>query len=232
VPVLESLARVLQLTEDQRAYMYELAGASTASTTSRRRARQRIKPFMQRVLDHITDTPAIVMTPTHDILAWNSLGAALMIDFGEIPERERNFLRLIFTDPRMRALYPDWEGLARSVVSYIRMEAARKPDDPALAELVGELSIRDPQFRQWWAGTHVAFKRRGTRTYDHPVVGEITLDWDALTSDAEPDQQLIIYTAEPGSRSEEALAELAAWAARKRQKRGREGAATRVRGVR
>lgn len=210
-PVLESLARVLQLTDDQRTYMYELVGTSAASAKSRRRARQKIKPFMQRVLDQLTGTPAIVMTPTHDILAWNALASALMIDFGEVPERERNFMRLLFTDPRMRSLYPDWEGLARAVVSYVRMEAARKPDDPALAELVGELSIKDPQFRQWWAGTQVASKRRGTRTYDHPIVGEITLDWDALTSDAEPDQQLIIYTAEPGSSSEEALRKLAAW---------------------
>ena len=146
---------------------------------------------MQRILDHITDTPAIVMTPIHDILAWNPLAAALMIDFSEVPERQRNFLRLIFTDARMRALYPDWEGLARAVISYIRMEAARKPDDPRLAELVGDLSIRDPQFRQWWASTAVAFKRRGTRTYNHPIVGVITLDWDTLTSDAEPEQQLI-----------------------------------------
>jgi transcriptional regulator with XRE-family HTH domain len=210
-PVLASLARVLRLDDDQRTYLYEVAG--TASARSRRRAAQRIKPHMQRVLDHITDTPAIVMTPTHDILAWNPLAAALMVDFDEIPERERNFIRLLFTDPRMRSLYPDWEGLARSVVSYIRMEAARKPDDPRLAELVGDLSIRDEQFRQWWAGTHVAVKRRGTRTYNHPVVGEITLDWNPLTSDADPDQQLIIYTAEPGSRSEQALHELAAWAA-------------------
>jgi MmyB-like transcription regulator ligand binding domain len=136
-----------------------------------------------------------------------------MIDFGEVAERERNFLRLLFTDPRMRTLYPDWEGLARAVVAYIRMEAARKPDDPRLAELVGDLSIRDPQFRLWWAGTHVAVKRRGTRTYNHPVVGELTLDWDGLTSDAEPDQQVIIFTAEPGSASERALRDLAAWAA-------------------
>jgi hypothetical protein len=93
------------------------------------------------------------------------------------------------------------------------MEAARKPDDPRLAELVGELSIRDEQFRQWWAGTPVAVKRRGTRTYNHPVVGEITLDWDPLTSGADSDQQLIVYTSEPGFRSEQALRELAAWAA-------------------
>jgi len=212
-PVLASLARVLRLDDDQRTYLYEVAGTTAAAAKSRRRAPQKIKPHMQRVLDHITDTPAIVMTPTHDILAWNPLAAALMVDFGTIPERERNFMRLLFTDPRMRSLYPDWEGLARSVVSYIRMEAARKPDDPRLAELVGDLSIRDEQFRQWWAGTHVAVKRRGTRTYNHPVVDEITLDWDPLTSDADPDQQLIVYTAEQGSRSEQALRELAAWAA-------------------
>src|ERR671930_1530908 len=146
-PVLASLARVLRLDDDQRTYMYELAGTPAKS---RRRAPQKVKPYLQRVLDRV-DAPAIVMTPTHDILAWNSLAAALMVDFGEIPERERNFMRLLFTDPRMRSLYPDWKGLARSVVSYIRMEAARKPDDPRLAELVGELSIRDEQFRQWWA---------------------------------------------------------------------------------
>jgi transcriptional regulator with XRE-family HTH domain len=177
-PVLASLARVLRLDDDQRTYMYELAGTPAKS---RRRAPQKVK---------------------------------LMVDFAEIPERERNFMRLLFTDPRMRSLYPEWEELARSVVSYIRMEAARKPDDPRLAELVGDLSIRDAQFRQWWAGTHVAVKRRGTRTYDHPVVGEITLEWDALTSDAEPDQQLIVYTPEPGSRSEAALHELKEWAAK------------------
>src|SRR5882724_11138615 len=158
-PVLASLARVLRLHDNQRTYLYEVAGTTAAAAKSRRRAPQKIKPHMQRVLDHITDTPAIVMTPTHDILAWNPLAAALMVDFGTIPERERNFMRLLFTDPRMRSLYPDWEGLARSVVSYIRMEAARKPDDPRLAELVGDLSIRDEQFRQWWAGTHVAVKR-------------------------------------------------------------------------
>jgi transcriptional regulator with XRE-family HTH domain len=208
-PVLASLARVLRLDDDQRVYMSELAGSPARS---RRRAPQKVKPYLQRILDLI-DAPAIVMTPTHDVLAWNPLAAALMVDFGAVPEAERNFVRLLFTDPRLRSLYPEWEELARAVVSYLRMEAARKPDDPRLARLVGDLSIRDAQFRQWWAGTDVAVKRRGTRRYAHPIVGEITLEWDALTSDAEPDQQLVVYTAEPGSPSEQALRALAAWAA-------------------
>ena len=137
-PVLASLARVLRLTDDQRAYMNELAGTPARS---RRRTPQKAKPYLRRILDHL-DTPAIVMTPTHDILAWNPLAAALMLEFAEVPERDRNFVRLLFTDPRMRSLYPEWEELARSVVSYLRMEAARKPDDPRLAELVGDLSIQ------------------------------------------------------------------------------------------
>jgi transcriptional regulator with XRE-family HTH domain len=122
-PVLASLARVLRLDDDQRTYMNELAGTPAKS---RRRAPQKVKPYLQRVLDHV-DAPAIVMTPTHDILAWNPLAAALMVDFGEISERDRNFMRLLFTDPRMRSLYPEWEELARAVVSYMRMEAAGSP---------------------------------------------------------------------------------------------------------
>ena len=157
-PVLASLARVLRLDDDQRTYMYELAGTPAKS---RRRAPQKVKPYLQRLLDRI-DAPAIVMTPTHDILAWNPLAAALMIDFAEIPERERNFMRLLFTDPRMRSLYPEWEELARSVVSYIRMEAARKPDDPRLAELVGDLSIRDAPVPPM-VGRHT--RRRQTTRY-------------------------------------------------------------------
>src|SRR3954468_20145699 len=81
----------------------EFAGTSATTAKSRRRARQKIKPFMQRVLAQLTDTPAIVMTPTHDVLAWNPLAAALMVDFGEVPKRERNFMRLLFTDARMRS---------------------------------------------------------------------------------------------------------------------------------
>lgn len=206
--VLASLARVFRLDDDQRAYLYELAGKKPGSR-SRRTTRRKVRPNLQRLLEQLTDTPAMVVTSIMDILAWNPLAAALMIDFGQVPERERNFLRLIFTDPRMRSLYPDWEGLARATVAYVRMEAAQRPDDLRLATLVGELSVQDAQFRRWWAGHHVALKRRGARTFDHPVVGETTLDWDSLTYDADPEQQLIVYTAAAGSPSEQALRKLA-----------------------
>jgi transcriptional regulator with XRE-family HTH domain len=207
--VLAALARTLLLNEDQRAYMYELAGQHPSRP--RRRARRTARPYMQRLLDHITDAPAMVSTRALDVLAWNPLAAALILDFAEVPEKERNFMRLLFTHPPMRRLYVDWEEVARGCVAYLRMEAAHDPEDRRLASVVGELSIRDPQFRQWWAGHHVAIKRRGARRFRHPVAGRLTLDWDTLTSDADPDQHIIIYTAEPGSASADALRFLASW---------------------
>src|SRR3954467_2597570 len=105
-----------------------------------------------------------------------------MVDFGEIPERERNFMRLLFTDPRMRSLYPEWEELARAVVSYMRMEAARKPDDPRLAELGGDLSIRDapvPPMVGWHPRRHQAPRHPQVhppdRRRDHARVGRAHL---------------------------------------------------------
>ena len=98
-------------------------------------------------------------------------------------------------------------------VGFLRMEAAKNPDDPRLAALVGELSVQDPQFRQWWAAQHVASKRFGRKTFVHPVAGRLVLDWDTLVCATDPEQQLIVWTAEPGTPSHEALRFLASWTA-------------------
>jgi transcriptional regulator with XRE-family HTH domain len=209
--VLAALARTLKLNADQRAYLYELAGKQPSHPRSHTPLKAR--PFMLRVLDQLTDAPAMVASRICDVLAWNQLAAALIMDFSQIPESQRNYVRLLFTHPAMRDLYTDWEGVAKSSVAYLRMEAAHDPDDTRLAALVGELSVRDPQFRQWWAGHHVAIKRRGTRTFRHPIVGEMTLNWDTMTSDADPDQHIIVYTADPGTAPHRALRILASWAA-------------------
>lgn len=205
--VLAALGRTLRLDDDQLAYLRELARKHPSGP--RPLTPQKVRPYMQRLLDHISDTPAMVANRALDVLAWNPLAAALIIDFSQIPENERNYVRLIFTHPAMRRLYRDWAGVAAASVAFLRMEAAHDPDDPRLAALVGELSARDSQFCEWWAGHHVAIKRRGSRTFQHPVVGEITLDWDTLTSDAEPGQHIIIYTAEPDTPSDRALRALA-----------------------
>ncbi|MBE9373753.1 helix-turn-helix domain-containing protein [Saccharopolyspora sp. HNM0983] len=213
--VLGALARVLHLDDDQRDYLSELAGKE--AVRPRRRTRQTVRVPLQRLLDDLRFTPAFVLGRRMDVLAWNPLAAALVTDFGQIPARNRNYVRLLFTDPAMRRLYADWETVAHTCVALLRREAARCPDDPQLAELVGELSVRDADFRQWWAAHHVANQRIGTKTLHHPVVGDLTLDWDTLTSATDPDQQLITWSAEPGTPAHDRLRILASWAAEQGQ---------------
>lgn len=209
--VLSALARVLHLDDDQRAYLAELAGNDTARP--RRHTGQVVQPPLQRLLDDLGCTPAMVLGRRMDILAWNPLAAALVTDFAHIPAKRRNYIRLVFTDPAMRSLYANWEAVAHTCVAQLRTEAATYPDDPELAGLVGELSVHDPQFRQWWAAHHVARRGMGTKTLHHPTVGDLTLDWDTLTCATDPDQQLITWTAEPRTPSHDALRILASWTA-------------------
>ncbi|MEU6379451.1 helix-turn-helix transcriptional regulator [Streptomyces sp. NPDC046909] len=209
--VLETLARVLHLDDDERGYLFQLSGKTT--TRTRRRGRQKVQPQLQRVLDDLTATPAIVQGRRGDILAWNALAAALVTDFSRIPEKHRNYPRIVFTDPAMRSLYAHWETSAHMAVAQLRMEAAQYPEDPRLIELVGELSMRDEQFAQWWGDRRVAARTVGRKTLNHPVVGELVLDWDTLTTNTDPDQHLTVWTAAPNSPTHERLRILASWAA-------------------
>ena len=209
--MLATLARALRLDEDQQAYLYELAGKTPSRP--RRRPTQRVRPPMQRLLDQLTETPAMVLGRRMDILAWNPGAAALYIDFAAIPASRRNYVRLLFTEPRMRSVYVDWEEAARTAAATLRMEAAHYPDDPDLAALVGELSVQNPAFRTWWASHHVASTSYGTKHFNHPIVGELTLDCDIWANPDDRDQRLLILTAEPGTPSHQALGILASWTA-------------------
>jgi transcriptional regulator with XRE-family HTH domain len=208
--VLAALVRVLHLNDPQRDYLYELAGRQVSRP---RRTAQRVQPRLLTVMNELSVTPGMILGRYQDILAWNPMAAALLnTDFAAIPEKKRNYVRHIFTDPAMRSLYPDWETCARNTVAVLRRRAVAHPDDPRLTALVGELSVQDDQFRQWWADRHVGPSTGGLKVINHPVAGELTLDWDALTCSADPEQELIIWIAEPNSRSHEALRFLASWA--------------------
>ncbi|MEU6511232.1 helix-turn-helix transcriptional regulator [Streptomyces sp. NPDC046942] len=209
-PVLEELARVLRLDEHERAYVYELAGKPLSRTPQK--PMRRINAQMRRLLDLLGETPAVVFGRHMDVLAWNRMAAALVTDFSKVPEKQRNYAWLVFKDPDVRRLYRDWEDVARLTVAYLHWDAAQNPEDPRLVELVTELSDHS-DFKQWWEDRLVEAKGEGTKTLRHPVVGEITLDWDTLTSATATDQQLIVWTAEPGSPAYDALQILASWAA-------------------
>jgi DNA-binding MarR family transcriptional regulator len=129
------------------------------------------------------------------------------------PQRPANLARFTFLDQRARRFYPDWDLLADITVAILRTEAGRDPHDKDLQNLVGELSTRSDEFRTRWGAHNVRHHGSGAKTYHHPIVGELTLAYEGLELAAEPGLTLTIYTAEPGSPSEEALRLLASWAA-------------------
>ena len=206
--VLVTLSRALRLDDDQQAYLYELAGKAPRP---RRRPAQQARPAMRRLLEQLTQTPAVVLGRRLDILAWNAGATALYTDFARLPARRRNYVRLMFTDPVVRALHADWEHDGRRVVASLRMEAAKDPADPELAALVGELSVQDADFRAWWAAHQVAGTGYGTKHYRHPLVGDLTLDCDTWDSPDGSGQRLMVLTAEPGTPSYERLRILCSW---------------------
>jgi transcriptional regulator with XRE-family HTH domain len=212
VAVLSTLAAALRLDEAQQAYLYEIAGKADARPR-RRRSRQTPRPAMRRLLDQLGGTPALVLGRRMDVLAWNSVATALFTDFGSIPPAQRNYVRLLFTDPTVRSLHEEWDHDARDAVAALRMEAAADPDDPDLARLVGELAVVDPDFRTWWAERRVNNCTYGTKHYRHHLVGELTLDCDTWSSPDGSGQRLMVLTAEPGSPSDEALRILSSWTA-------------------
>lgn len=209
--VLGTLVRVLHLNDEHRDHLFELAGKVGDKVC--RRPAQKVQPQVQRFLDDIPFTPVLVLGRYMDILAWNSLATALFTDFSRLPGKKRNFLRLLFTEPAVRVLYQDWEQVAHACLTQVRMEGAKCPGDARLGELVGELSVSDADFRRWWGAEHATALSVGTKTLRHPLVGEITLDWDSFTCAADAEQHLVILTAEPGTASHDSLRLLSAWTA-------------------
>lgn len=209
--VLATLVRVLHLDDGRRDHLFALATRDDCAP--RRRPAQKVRPQLRRLLDELTATPALVLGRHMDILAWNVLAAALLTDFERVPEKKRNYARLVFTDPGFREICLDWRTIARSCVAQLRVAAAECPGDPGVTALVGELSVADADFRRWWSGRQVRGLRAGTKRLRHPVVGDLTLDWDSLTSTADPAQQLVVLTAESGTPSHDGLRFLASWTA-------------------
>jgi transcriptional regulator with XRE-family HTH domain len=210
--VLDALARALQLDEAERAHLLNLARAVGAARSARPLpARQQVRPSVQHILDSMTEAAAFVRDGRLDVLAVNQLGGALYspVLAGPAPA---NLARFIFTGGRASGFYTDWEGIARVAVGSLRAEAGRNPADRALTGLIRELSARSEEFRALWAAHDVEYYRSGIQPFRHPVAGDLTLNYNALEIPADPGQTLIVYTAEPGSPSHDALRLLADWA--------------------
>ncbi|WP_233625442.1 hypothetical protein [Actinoplanes sp. ATCC 53533] len=160
------------------------------------------------MLDAITAGPAFVRNGRMDILAANALGRAFWDQVFDAPAHG-NIARFNFLDPRARDFYPDWDGAANVSVAIVRTEAGRDPYDKSLQDLVGELSTRSDEFRRRWGAHDVRHHGSGTKSFHHPVVGDLTLAFEGLELASDSGLTLTIYTAQPGSPSEENLRLLA-----------------------
>jgi transcriptional regulator with XRE-family HTH domain len=214
--VLEALSRALQLDEAEHAHLFDLVHAASGSGTARaprRPARQQVRPSIQRILDSMSTTPAYVRNARLDILSANLLGRALYAPVLTSAEQPANHARFLFLDPSAREFYIEWERQAQDTVALLRTEAGRSPYDKALSGLIGELSTRSEIFRTWWAAHNVRFHRTGIKRLHHPVVGDLSLTYEALDLAADAGLRISAYNAEPGTASEDGLNLLASWAA-------------------
>ncbi|MCT2589340.1 helix-turn-helix transcriptional regulator [Streptomyces sp. N2-109] len=215
--VLDAVARVLRLDEDERTHLHRIArhpGHTARRERTRRAPPQQARPGIRQLLHAVGDTPAFVFGRRMDILAWNRLAGALITDFDALPPHERNLARLVLLDEDVVRLYPDREFVAKDTVGHLRIDAGRNPDDPELAALVGELSLKSEEFRRHWSIHTVKSKSHGYKRFAHPVVGPMTLRFETLRLPDDPDQFLTVYTAGPGSADEECLRILASWQTR------------------
>lgn len=212
--VLESLANALQLDEAERIHLHDLARAAQRRTSRpRRRApAPRVPASVQAILDAMTGAPAVVRNDRLDILAANALGRALYSPLYADPVRPANHARFAFLDPRAHEFWVDWQRAADDTVGILRAEAGRDPYDTALTALVGELSTRSVEFRTRWAAHDVHLHRGGAKKIQHPVVGRLELMYDVLAVAQAPGLTLLVYTAEPGTSTADALQLLASWA--------------------
>jgi transcriptional regulator with XRE-family HTH domain len=213
--VLNALAGALQLDDAERAHLLDLARAThpTPAPVRRRPAKQRVRPEVQWILDAISGAAAFVGNERLDILAANQLGRALFSELYAAPARPVNTARFLFLDPRAEASYPQWDRVATETVAILRSAAGRDPYNRELSDLVGELATQSDAFRTRWASHNVRFHNTGVKELHHPAVGGLTLSFNRLDLAADHGLKLFTYTAEPGSRSEEALRLLGSWAA-------------------
>ncbi|MER5824661.1 helix-turn-helix transcriptional regulator [Streptomyces mirabilis] len=199
--VLEAVARALRLDDEAVAHLYRVA-TPTARRTRRAPRVERVAPHLRRLLDTWSDTPAFVLGHALDVLARNRLAGALYAGFTH-PD---NLLRMTFLDPAAHHFHRDWDRAAESTVATLRRAAGIDPEDPRLRELVGELSMKSADFRVLWARHDVRGKTREAKLFHHAEVGDLELHYEAFTVNSAPTQQLIVYQAEPGSTSADALA--------------------------
>jgi transcriptional regulator with XRE-family HTH domain len=189
--VLDRIARALMLTDVEREHLFLLGLGRPPEV--RYRKDEGVTPRLQRVLDALAPSPALIRTATWDVVAWNRAATVMLIDYGSLPLEQRNVLRFIFLDPRVRAAQYDWESVARFVVGAFRVDAARAGAGAEVEPLVDELCRLSPEFKAMWHDNDVRSHGEGVKHIRHPVLGPLAFEFSAFAVDGRPDLSMVIY---------------------------------------
>ena len=188
--VLDRIAGGLMLTEPERVHLFMLGLGRPPEV--RYTAVRGVTPRLQRVLDAFA-APALIKTATWDVVAWNRAAALLMLDYGQLPPDERNILRLMFADARVRAAQDDWRGMARYMVGAFRAEVARAGATAESERLVEELSRLSPEFDALWRENDINGQTEAIKRLHHPELGQIALESSAFAVDGRPDLGMVVF---------------------------------------
>jgi transcriptional regulator with XRE-family HTH domain len=213
--VVDSVAAVLRLDDDERHHLDRLLAALNPEARKRRRipVAESIGPGVRVLLDSLDRLPALVFNSRYDVIAANELGRALYAPLFDTDGPPNSALFLFLDEHRARQLFPQWERVAGDTVALLRVAAGRRPDDPALVALIGQLSTRSGAFRTRWAANDVRAHKPGVKVFRHPAIGEVALPFENLSVDATGDHTLTVFTPQPGSPEHDAIQLLASWSA-------------------
>jgi transcriptional regulator with XRE-family HTH domain len=189
--VLDRIAAALMLTDVEREHLF-LIGLGRPPEV-RYQASEGVSPRLQRVLDALETSPAIIRTAIWDVVAWNRAATLVLTDYSKLPPERRNILRLIFSEPNIRAAQYDWDSVARFVVAAFRADAARAGAVSHVADFVDEMCRESAEFAKLWRNNDVRSYGEGVKHLRHPVLGPIAFEYSAFSVDGRPDLGMVVY---------------------------------------
>jgi transcriptional regulator with XRE-family HTH domain len=190
--VLDRIARAMMLTSAEREHLFLLGLGRLPA--ARYHAPEGISPRLQRLLDTLEYSPAFIRTATWDVVAWNRAAAAVLTDYSTLPDGQRNILRLMFRDSRVRTAQPNWQAVARYVVASFRADVARAGATGNVQSLVDELCATSPEFAAMWRDNDVQGQHGdGTKVLHHPIAGPLSMEFSSFAVDGRPDLNMVVY---------------------------------------
>lgn len=190
--VLERLAEALTLSKAERDHLFLLAQNRLPGVEYQ--GGVAVSPSLQRVLDSMADSPAMIKTAEWHVVAWNRAATAVFVDYGALHPDERNVLRMMFRDEATkRQLLPDWEQVSRGLVANFRADVARTGASEHVRALVDELSLMSATFREMWQSHDVSYHGEGLKQLRFPDEGLIDMEYSTFAVEDKPGLSLVVF---------------------------------------